>query len=79
MSIDDELVLSKRLQISRCGRLTKEQLGLDNQQEIVEEKHYHVFCSTNLKVIKMIGSFNLHVALSLSASSQAFRNAMGTN
>ena len=48
MSIDDELILSKRLQVGWCGRLAKEQLRFDNQQKVIEQEHYHILGSTNL-------------------------------
>ena len=36
MSIDDELILPKWLQVGWCGRLPKEKLRLHNQQKVVE-------------------------------------------
>jgi hypothetical protein len=51
MSVDDELILPKLLQIGWCGRLAKEQLRLHNQQKVIEQKHNHILGSTNLEVI----------------------------
>ena len=62
MSIDDELILSKWLQISRCGCLVKEQLWFDNQQKVIEQERHHVLGSTNLRVIKMTQSFDVFLA-----------------
>ena len=62
MSIDDELVLSKWLQISRCGCLAKEQLWFDNQQKVIEQEHNHILGSTNLRVIRMIQFLDIFLA-----------------
>ena len=57
MSVDDELILSKWLQVSWCSCLAKEQLWLDNEQKVIEQKHYYVLSSTNLRVTKSISLF----------------------
>ena len=49
MSIDDELILPKRLQVGWCGCLAKKQLRLHNQQKVVEQEHNHILGPTNLK------------------------------
>ena len=57
MSVDDELILSKWLQVSRCSCLAKEQLWFDNEQKVIEQKHHYILSSTNLRVIISISLF----------------------
>ena len=78
MSINDELILSKWLQVSWCGRLTKEQLRFDNEQKVIEQKYHHVLGSSNLEMIKndigisfVLSAFNSECSIERMGADQA--------
>lgn len=49
LAIHLELIFAEWLEISGCGCSGEEELWLDHEQKIVEEKGQYIFSTTNLR------------------------------